>query len=664
MDISHIRKTLKNNGLKDREGQIQMIEQCYNALKQKNILCVEAPTGTGKTLSYLIAAHEAREENIKIIIATATIALQEQLIQKDIPLFSELFDVPVKTALAKGRRRYLCHARLHHQDLQTDMIADDSVAQKLQHALETTRWRGDRDTLQFPIEERDWLRYTTDSAGCMSKLCEFYEDCTFFKAKKKMHSSEIVVTNHSLLLSELELGSGTLLPELDKAIIIIDECHHLPEKALDHFAKSSSIMAAVDWINSLNKTLNKGVQQLIFTSTQQTNTTDTAHQLVTQLKQLQDFLLLNEEQFQESLWRLTRFDQPWQDLIHPILTNSQALYHQCDFLYAQLEQRARQSSDAGEIGKLLANMGYVHSRAKNFLELWTLFCQAQKPKEAPIARWFSKVKEHFWVHAAPINVSQKLQSSLWQLTKSGTILCSATIRALDSFNDYLRKVGLTDNPQAKTTTIAPCFNYAKSIVYVPRMQFDPVETHFEQHCKQSAEFLTQLAPSHSGTLMIFTSKKAMHYTYECLTTEFADDVLMQGDHNKSTLITRHKKRVDQGQRSILFGLTSFGEGLDLPGQYCEHVFIHKLPFAVPTTPVELTRNEWLKAHNRDPFMLATLPATSVRLAQYAGRLLRSENDVGTITIFDRRLYTKTYGKKLLANLNHFTQIVNQELELS
>jgi ATP-dependent DNA helicase DinG len=153
----------------------------------------------------------------------------------------------------------------------------------------------------------------------------------------------------------------------------------------------------------------------------------------------------------------------------------------------------------------------------------------------------------------------------------------------------------------------------------------------------------------------------MEFTFAHMSVELQADILMQGTVAKSILLTRHQDKIQKQQRSILFGLTSFGEGLDLPDDLCQHVIIHKLPFAVPTTPIELTRNEWLEKNKRNPFNLATLPATSVRLAQYVGRLIRQETDMGIVTILDKRMYSKSYGSELLKNLPQFQRILNSPM---
>ena len=150
----------------------------------------------------------------------------------------------------------------------------------------------------------------------------------------------------------------------------------------------------------------------------------------------------------------------------------------------------------------------------------------------------------------------------------------------------------------------------------------------------------------------------MEQTYNDLPRDITHDILMQNQHSKKRIIELHKDRIRAGNRSILFGLASFGEGLDLPADFCEHVIIYKLPFSVPTTPIELTRNEWLKSHNKDAFTLSTLPETSLKLTQYVGRLIRQETDIGIVTILDKRLYSRPYGKMLLNNLPKFQQLIN------
>jgi len=241
------------------------------------------------------------------------------------------------------------------------------------------------------------------------------------------------------------------------------------------------------------------------------------------------------------------------------------------------------------------------------------------------------------------------------------VLCSATIRALGKFDDFRRKTGLHDIPDYVENAVASCFDYKKSVLYIPSMQHEPAGLNQDAHRKEAIDLLPKLILSTAGTLVLFTSRSAMETTYEAMPDAYAKDILMQKQHNKNKLIQMHKKRIRLGKRSIIFGLTSFGEGLDLPADFCQHVIIHKLPFAVPSTPIELTRNEWLKSNRLNPFMLSSLPRASIRLTQYVGRLIRQESDIGVVSILDKRIYSKQYGSFLLENLPDFQQLIDKDI---
>lgn len=664
-NIKNISEQLTRNGLQHRDAQLAMINDAHDAIKNNLILCIEAPTGTGKTLSYTIAGYLAKTKIHTLIISTATIALQTQLIEKDLPLLEKILDCKIHYTLAKGRRHYVCHQRLLKPLEQADFLNDQTDLEKLQTLLETQQWNGDRDQLNLNIDNNTWQSISTDSSGCSGKLCEFYEDCAFFKARKKAHQAEIVVVNHSLLLSDLELGGGAILPEPEKSIYIIDECHHLPSKALDHFSKSDTIMGSIEWINRLTKLLTTAIQAKLIDETSQKNLNDSTHQLVNTLTQLRDILDLNEQLFDNDIWRLETIDEPLQEVARAIKNNSTNTLMQTDTIYQKLEQDLQEKKynpDEKNIAeKLISGLGFIISRAENLLATFQLFSHQRQAKEAPIAKWFEKRGDAYFCHASPIHIGHELKNYFWNKIENGAVLCSATISALGSFDDFCRRSGLKNHEQYREKSVASFFDYKKSVLYLPAMHHEPAGLNQEAHRREAIELLPELILPNTGTLVLFTSRKAMEETYDKMPVELAMDILMQSFQSKNKLIEKHKNRIRNGERSVLFGLTSFGEGLDLPADFCQHVIIHKLPFAVPSTPIELTRNEWLKKNNLNAFMLSSLPQTSIRLTQYVGRLIRQENDIGIVTILDKRLYTKPYGKQLLANLPAFQLLINQNI---
>jgi ATP-dependent DNA helicase DinG len=667
MDIDALCEKLKRHGLQDRSSQRQMIEAVYSALEKNKILCIEAPTGTGKTLSYGIASLEAHKAKQHIVISTATIALQEQLISKDLPLLTKLTDKEFKYALAKGRRRYVCHARLYDQQIQVELLDEDKHLEELQSLLENKKWRGDRDELKTYVPDSTWQQISTDASGCSGKRCAFYEDCAFYRARRKMHAADIIVANHSLLLSDLELGGGAILPDMETCVYIIDECHHLAQKALSHFAKMAGILNTVEWINQFTKALSKAEQLGEVDKSLPETVKPLTHNLVQQLKTLNDYLEDHDNRFVEDIWRPTENElSAIRELANEIKTASRQVYSHCYALQQEMEAKITHNEKIKkepneELNRLFININFVTGRAKNLYDTWMKFCHERKKNEAPIARWFSKGK-NYHCHAAPINVSKELEDYFWDKVENGVILCSATVRSLGNFNDFHRRSGLTDDKRVIDVAIDPFFDYSQSILYIPTMQHAPQGKDQEAHHQEVLGLLPQLIPAEAGSLVLFASIRAMELTYDDLPDEIIDDVLMQNQYSKRRIIELHKDNIRKGQRSILFGLASFGEGLDLPADFCQHVIIHKLPFSVPTTPLEVTRNEWLKSNNKNPFMLATLPETSLRLTQYIGRLIRQETDKGIVTILDKRLYSRQYGSSLLKGLPGFRRLINKPID--
>lgn len=657
MDINHIAQKMAANGLMLRSAQLTMIEQAYQALSKQKIICLEAPTGTGKTLSYGIAAYLAKSPQQIVIISTASVALQEQLMQKDLPLLGRVLGVEIKAALAKGRRRYICHARLYDEDYQTDFFSKEDYGQRLRTLLEAERWNGDRDQLDFTISDAQWTDFSTDSAGCSGKLCAYFSQCAFYKAKQKWQDSDFVITNHHLLLADLALGGGALLPEREKSLYIIDECHHFPDKALDYFSHSSPLLPSLEWINPLLIAAVKQKPLQLF-----------LQELIDELHALQEFLQTHSHRFsesanQEKIWRCDEkealsFD--WPARIHQA---SLKVYTACGQWLQELEEQLKltvQTPDQQQpLSKLIAKIGFYYLRAENFYQTLQLFCQRRQENESPLARWFLKnFQNEYYCHVAPINVSQTLKNLFWDNLNSGALLCSATLRAMGDFSDFRRRSGLNHHPHLIELALQSNFNYQSSLLFVPKMVSAPQGVEQSAHLEEVCQLLPELFLPKTGTLVLFTSRFAMEQTFKKMAPDLQADILMQGKWGKVQLFQEHRRRIEARSRSIIFGLASFGEGIDLPAELCQHVIIHKLPFAVPTTPVEQTRHEWLTQNQRDPFELSTLPNASIRLAQYVGRLIRQETDRGIISVLDKRIYTKSYGRRLLKNLPAFSHLVD------
>ena len=656
-------------GLRQRPQQIELIDYVAEAIKRKKILCVEAPTGTGKTLAYCLGALEAKENKHVIVISTATTALQEQFFQKDLVLLEKIHASKLSVVLAKGRRRYVCHARLYNTEPFLDDNRFTDKISELQVLLEKNQWQGEFDNAPFEIHPDLSQKISTDSSGCSAGRCEYFNSCVFYQNRRKMHQADIVVTNHSLLLADLGLGGGAILPEIKDSVYILDECHHLPEKALSHFAKQAAVMRSLDWINSVAKALNKAAIYILPKPEEDSSVNLLIKLLVDALQNAQQYLHDNRGRFIEKQWRIKVPEANLLETADTIIRYGlkiSVILKNClsklDCAY-ELASGKNDKLTTEAIIRMHATLSFIINRCDNLADIWGDLIQLKEVNlSIPIACWFQfsndRDENDFTLHTSPINVSKMMQDLFWDKLSNGAILCSATIRAMGKFNDFLRKLGLKNSPHVSEKVLCSPFEYQRSVLFIPQMKIEPSQLQQAKHLEEVLAMLPQLIFSNAGTLILFTSRKAMEFTLSNVPFELRKDILPQDRYSKMAIIKMHKERVNRQERSIIFGLASFAEGVDLPGAYCEHVIIQKIPFSVPSEPISQTRSDWLVKQQKDPFQLMTLPETSVKLAQYMGRLLRHEEDRGVITILDKRLYSKNYGAALLETLPAFTRLVN------
>ena len=671
--LKKVSSLLKEAGLQERSEQLALIESVHHAISKQKILCAEAPTGTGKTLAYCLGALMARKPGQTIVMSTATTALQDQFLNQDLPIIERVLNETISVCLAKGRRRYVCHARLMQEDRLIPLEEHTVALEKLRELIQTKKWQGERDQLTEKVSESLWQEISTDSSGCIAGRCEYYEECAFFKNRRQMHHADIVVTNHNLLLADLDLGGGALLPEIKNTIYILDECHHFPEKALAHFANQAAVIRSIEWINLIGKTINKAEHHVKLPAELLADLNQVTPGFVEILWQVKYYLDERQGSFTENQLRVVTVDNSLLEYAKQLIHGAKMIASKLDDALSLLELYAEKldaekKETAQQVAQLIGSMSFILDREEKLGHTWeALVINHHNTSEVPHAVWFERKKTaegelDYTCHTSPINVSEAMQTLFWDKAQNGIVLCSATIRALGRFDDFLRKTGLKNNERTLEKTLTSPFEYHHSILYVPTMKAEPSMLMQEAHNHEVIECLPQLILPRNGTLILFTSRKAMEQIYFRMPGEIKLDSLVQDDYNKAELIKRHKMRIDRGHRSIIFGLASLAEGIDLAGHYCEHVIIQKIPFSVPSDPIAKTRAEWLKKHDGDPFRLISLPEVSIKLAQFIGRLLRHENDRGVVTILDKRLYTKYYGAELLKNLPPFTQLINQSLE--
>ena len=692
---------LEAKELKPRYGQRLMIAEVAKVLGgievdeegqrsgEPAVVAVEAGTGTGKTVAYALAAiPAAKAAGKRLVIATATVALQEQIVNKDLPDILRNSGLNFSFTLAKGRGRYMCLSKLdlllqegQAQSSTAQMFAEEGfridvdenglkLLTQMMERLAANRWDGDRDSWSEAIEDADWARVTTDHSQCTNRHCPNFQQCAFYKAREGMTKVDVIVTNHDMVLADLALGGGAILPDPRDTLYVFDEGHHLPDKAIGHFAHFTRLRATADWLGQVEKNLTKLLAQhplpgelgrLIGAVPELARELRTQQQFMfTACEELADFR--NGEDMEGRERPRHRFvgGVVPEHLIELAIELKKGFARLND-LFTRLAEMLKEAMD-GEAGVGLGSQqaeewyplfGSLLTRAQGNWELWCAFTAEDPQDRPPMARWLSLADSgaqfDIEVNASPILAADTLRRNLWNVAY-GALLTSATLTALGSFDRLRMRAGL---PKSVVTAVVPSpfLHVDAGVLRVPDLQADPRDA--LAHTAAIVRELPAIIGAARGALVLFASRKQMQGVFDGLEREWRRRVLIQGNLSKQETLNKHRSRVDEGEPSVLFGLASFSEGVDLPGAYCEHVVIAKIPFAVPDDPVEAALSEWIEARGGNPFMEISVPDASLRLIQACGRLLRTEEDRGIITLLDRRLVTQRYGKAILNALPPF-----------
>ena len=650
----------------------------------ESIVVVEGPTGVGKSLAYLLAGGiMAQTRGKRLIVSSATVALQEQLVNRDLPFLVAKSGLELTFALAKGRGRYLCPYKLYQltqSNAQQNLLGFEAPAvlwdskpkpeelkllRDMADEFAARRFNGDRDTWPEKIDDAVWMKVNNDNYGCLKAACPNRSECPFYLARDTLENVDVVVANHDLLMVDIGMGGGVILPAPENSFYCIDEAHHLPKKALSQFAAEHSWNQAVWALEKLPAVTDK-IAALTDKAELANLADEAAAALLESLHEWQ-FHLSEEPELRPSennesvwLWQDGKIPEALELTVFNTAVAARSLYKHANSLNDALAAARRdKDQNSAQIDRLSTEFGVFRARIEQITAAWDLLATVPAEGEEPLAKWITRHlddKNDYIFHASPISSASHLANNLWRRA-AGAVLTSATLQSLGSFNLILRQTGLQWLPETTTLALQSPFDFdAQGELYIPPVHASPKDP--AAHTAAIVEWLPKLVSTEEaiGTLVLFSSRKQMQEVALRLPEAYLPLLLVQGELPKATLLQKHHQAISEGRASIIFGLDSFAEGLDLPGEACVQVIIAKLPFAMPDNPVEKTQNRWIEQRGGNPFIEITVPEASIKLVQAVGRLIRTESDYGRVTILDNRILTQRYGRQLLACLPAFKRV--------
>ncbi|CAG9296644.1 ATP-dependent DNA helicase DinG [Celerinatantimonas diazotrophica] len=655
-----IRKTYQNlreqnPSFSPRAAQNKLIAAIAQAIAgeinpKQRILLVESGTGTGKSLAYLLAAIPlALQFHRKLVISTATVALQQQLMTQELPKVHRALEGKFSFHLAKGRQRYCCKHKLKRLSLAPKRQQQAIVINQLWQALKTNQWHGDRDSWPTPIPEAIWQQIQSDSFSCNNTMPR-HRQCPFSKARQALQKTDVIITNHSLLIADLERGGGIVLPEPEEVIYIFDEAHLIAditrEASLCQLPLKYSLNQLEQvrlWISQINEKLNNGgfIQSRL-------TALEAIADLMQLLNRLYDFQSQNDHAFEDKIWRFSPGNLPKsiKDLAHNYQSSAQKFQRTLEQFAGQLQEAASDGQiTQGMAETKLSQLGPFQVLAENIMN--TLYHCQRESDQTPFAYWYERSDQDCTLSLSPLVVGSKLQAILWQRAFAAVAL-SATLSALGRFDYFLIQTGLYRWLENKQQLRNPSpFNYSQVTLRLSKTFPAPTEQNYLEHL---ASYVINNYTTGTAMVVLCTSYQLVDDLADSVNRLHPNGVFIQGTQSNEALLKSYRAHVDAYKQGLLIATTGFGEGIDLPGHYLTHLVIPRLPFAVPTDPVTQSHAELLESKGLNPFLQLTLPQTSRKLIQCCGRLMRNESDSGIIAILDSRMVTRRYGQQLLKAL--------------
>ena len=614
-----------------RAGQIKMAEAVLKAFEEKRHLIVEAGTGTGKTLAYLVpAVAAALGKNKRIIISTGTKNLQEQLMEKDIPFLQKVLPKKFSASYMKGRSNYACLHRIKKAENQPILEGYDEIDyfDQIRHWSRESK-TGDRAELfDLPENLPFWSRINAKGETCLGRNCADFEACFITKMRERAEEADIVIVNHHLFFADLNVRGneyGKVLP--DYGAVIFDEAHLIEDIAADYFGFEIS---------------NFRIEELV---------RDTESLPITDAHTVRDFTktVARIIGLAEQFWIRFSQNRGGNDGRFPLLPDAFARKERNGDINATPLGEAYFNLDAAlnrlETGvdvfseKMTEAESLVRRIRQTRFDLDFICTQAEKN----YVYWLEKRGRGIFLRASPIDVSGLLKDKLFDKTET-VILTSATLSSNGKFDFIQDRLGL-ENKTTDTLLAPSSFDYEKqAIIYIPKAMPEPRSPEFTQVAANEIIKLITITRGHAFVLC--TSNYSMNALYELVSSRVNFPCFVQGSMSKAGILEKFK----QTKNAVLFATSSFWQGVDVRGDQLSCVIIDKLPFAVPSDPVVAARTKFIDDNGGKSFFDYSVPQAVISLKQGIGRLIRSKTDKGVIALLDTRLRTKSYGRDFINSL--------------
>ncbi len=578
-----------------------------------NVLLVEAETGIGKTLAYLLPTILSEQ---RIVVSTATINLQDQILNKEIPLISDILGEDIPAICVKGRQNYLCLYRwFQYRSSPQLSFLEDSSCEKIDTWLEITE-SGDRTELSWlPDRSLLWPKISAQSHQCLGSDCPESPLCFINRLRKQAGSARVLIVNHHLFFSDLALrkgGYGEILPRYEG--VVFDEAHHLENVATSFFGKSFSQYQLIDLLKDIERQAEADLVPSKF------------EKVVAQTRGMQQRIeeftsLFPEHRGRFHLDELIEKVKEWREEVEHLVNGIDRIKKMLD-----------QQSQYGESWNLLERRAGELQR--NLLEIALLETGGNGTS---YVHWYERRERSIALSATPIKVAEELKETLYPNVTS-CIMTSATLTTGGNFTYFCNRLGLSEATQ--TLHLQSPFDYkGRTLLYIPENGFpEPSDDRYADEINRRVCKLIRL--SKGRALVLFTSFKGMESMAKYLDDHLNYPVLVQGSASRHLLLEQFKEKTD----SVLLAVASFWEGVDVPGESMSCVVIDKLPFEVPSDPVLQARLADIKESGNNPFFDFQVPRAVLSLRQGVGRLMRSSSDRGVIGVMDIRLFTKGYGR--------------------